>query len=278
MKMKALNAITIDVEEWHHVCLAGADRLPVAGERRVRRNVELILALLQRAGARGTFFILGSVAAEEPELAPMIAAAGHEIASHGWSHRLVNQLSPAEFRDEIERTGDLLERQCGVRPVGFRAPQWSLSRSATPWAFEILAQCGYLYDSSLNPLPFVGDPRGGLAPFRMDTPAGGLLEIPPLVLPTLLGNLPVGGGWGFRFFPQCAIVRAIRRQNRLGAPAVLYLHPREVDPLGPRLELPPLQSFAAYGTRKDASDRLGALLGDFQFTTLGDLAERWDSA
>jgi peptidoglycan/xylan/chitin deacetylase (PgdA/CDA1 family) len=145
---------------------------------------------------RATFFVLGSLAESEPLLVPMIAAAGHEIASHGYSHSLVPRLKPQQFKDEVRRTGDILERQSGVRPIGFRAPQWSLADSMQ-WAFDILHEEGYQYDSSLNPLPFVGKRSGSRVPFIMQAGGGSVLEIPPMVTPLSFGNLPTGGGWGF---------------------------------------------------------------------------------
>lgn len=273
-----LNALTIDVEDWFHVCSPSIQPATIPGERRVRRNVELLLKLLSEAETAATFFILGSVAADHPDVVRMIADGGHEIASHGWSHRLVTDLSPEEFRDEIERTGELLERLGGAPPVGFRAPRWSLSRRSTPWAFDILKELGYRYDSSLNPLPFVGDPAGLREPFEVETGHGPLIELPPLVTRTPFGNLPTGGGWGFRFFPLGLIEKTIRGYHQSKLPAILYLHPREVDPDGPRVPLAPLHSFAAYGTRSDASPRLRRLLRNHRFTTLGDLARSWHFA
>lgn len=276
--MTVPNALTIDVEEWFHVCAPPGGPVPRQGEERVGAAVERILDLLAGGGVKATFFVLGCVAEQHPALVPAIAAAGHEIASHGWSHRLVTGLSPAEFRDEIRRTGDLLERQTGRRPTGFRAPQWSLCRQRTPWAFSILREEGYRYDASLSPLPFVGNRRGPREPHAILTPAGRVVEIPPLVTPTPFGNLPTGGGWGFRFFPERVIAATIRRLNRRGTPAVLFLHPREVDPEGPRLPLPPLRSFVAYGPRCSAEGRLRSLLGRFEFTTLAQLVDVWDTA
>ena len=270
------NVLTIDVEDWYHVC--GLPQAPVIGrdQRRVRQAVERILNILSRAGVKATFFVLGCVAEEEPDLVPTMAREGHEIASHGWSHRLVHQLSEQEFRAEIRRTGEILKTQGGKQPIGFRAPQWSVSRLSPPWVFSILQEEGYRYDSSMNPLPFVGDRRGERRPFQLET-GRGLVEFPPLVLQTVAGNLPVGGGWGFRFFPLAMVREAVTRMNRAGDPAVLYLHPREVDPSGPRLRLPPLKKFATYGTRTDATERVGRLLREFQFTTLERLVSTWHS-
>jgi peptidoglycan-N-acetylglucosamine deacetylase len=273
-----INALTIDVEDWYHVC--GLDGVPPTvppGEGRVAANVERLLALLSEFAVSATFFVLGSVAEEDPALVPRIAAAGHEIASHGFSHRLVTKMTPDQFRDEVRRTGDILTAQSGVRPIGFRAPQWSLSIRATPWAPVILQEEGYRYDSSCNPLPFIGDRDGLRYPFMIGTPAGPLLEVPPMVTPTLLGNLPTGGGWGFRFFPPAMIGGTVKQLNRAGFPAVVYLHPREMDAHGPRLRLSPLRAYAVYGPRRDAVKRLRYLLGRFRFGTVRQLVENWES-
>lgn len=269
-----INALTVDVEDWYHVCGFDTEAVRARGERRVRRNVEALLELFGECGVRATFFVLGSVAEEEPALVPRIVSAGHEIASHGYSHTPVTELGPACFRDEVRRTGDILAGQAGYRPAGFRAPRWSLA-GCEGWAFDILHDEGYRYDSSLNPLPFVGDGRGRRTPFRVETARGSLWEIPPMVTPTPFLNLPTGGGWGFRFFPRPLVTATIGRLNRAGAPAVIFLHPREVDPHGPRLSLSPFRSFVAYGARSDARSRLRYLFGRFPFGTLGELVETW---
>jgi len=271
------NALTIDLEDWYHGCCALGQPLVPAEQRRVRQNTELILELLDQCGVHATFFVLGSVARQDPSLIPIIAAAGHEISSHGYSHTLVPQLGPVAFRDELRRTAGVIADQSGTLPAGFRAPQWSLGPK-TPWAMEILQQEGCLYDSSYNPLPIVGNRRGPRAPFPIRTGAGSVLELPPMVTPSPIGNLPTGGGWGFRFFPLSLIRRTVQRLNQAGAPAVLYLHPREMEPFGPRLPLSPLQSFVSYGPRSDASGRLRDLLGRFRFQTLKELAIAWQSA
>lgn len=271
-----LNALTIDVEDWYHVCGIGSGAGPLAPEARVVRNVDKILALLQEYRVRATFFVLGSVAEAEPSLVPAIAGEGHEIASHGWSHSLVSELTAAAFADELVRTADLLEAQTGRRPAGFRAPQWSLG-PRTPWAFRSLAEAGLCYDSSLNPLPVVGDKDGLRGPSRIETAAGGLIEIPPMVTPTIFGNMPTGGGWGFRFFPTAMIERTVARYEAEGIPAVLYLHPREVDPEGPRLRLPRLKEFVTYGPRSDVSARLRPLLERFSFVTMEQVVNSWVS-
>lgn len=218
--------------------------------------------------------MLGSVAENDPTLAPMIFSAGHEIASHGYSHYPVSDLTPQQLREELLLTERILIEQTGQRPIGYRAPQWSLSER-TGWAFAILREQGYLYDSSLNPLPFVGNSRGSRTAYRLEGEGAGLWEIPPMVTRSWMGNLPTGGGWGFRFFPFRLICTTIEALNRRHHSAVLYLHPREVDPAGPRLDLPSLKRFASYGTRTDAAPRLSELFRRYRFITLKELVDEW---
>ena len=247
-------------------------------QSRVEQTVDLVLELLRACGVRGTFFMLGSMAQQHPWLAPRIAADGHELASHGWSHRLVTELSADAFRAELLQTANLLEQQTGRRPLGFRAPRWSLSRDKTPWAFEILAEQGYRYDSSLTPLAAIGDPCGPRTPHWIETaPQGGIWEFPPLVASSPFGNLPIGGGWGFRFFPNWLIRHTMQTYRQRGVPGVLFVHPRELDPEGPRLALGPFREFVVYGPRKTAAERLKPLLQAFDYKPLGELVEAWQT-
>jgi polysaccharide deacetylase family protein (PEP-CTERM system associated) len=218
--------------------------------------------------------MLGSVAASDPSLSPMICAAGHEIASHGYSHRLVTDLTPEEFRDELQITERILTEQTGHRPFGYRAPRWSLSEQ-NGWAFAILSEQGYQYDSSLNPLPFTGNSNGRRTPYRLGAEGAGLWEFPPMVTRSWMGNLPTGGGWGFRFFPFRMICATIEALNRGNFPALLYLHPRELDPAGPRLEMSPFLRFVSYGGRTDATPRLKELFRRYRFITLRELVNEW---
>jgi len=271
------HVLTVDVEDWYHICGIGEHALAPSGLSRVRSNVEKLLSLLDIHKCKATFFMLGSVAESDPELAPAIFAKGHEIASHGYSHRLLPELSEHQFLEELLLTERILTEQTGKRPIGFRAPQWSVS-SKTPWIFNLLAENGYIYDSSCNPLPFIGGNALNRHPYMIATPHGTLWELPPLVTPLRFINLPVGGGWGFRLFPMAMIKATIKRYEREQAPAVFYLHPRELDPEGPRLPLAPLKKFVSYGMRTDASPRLSLLMERFRFTTLESLVTEWLSA
>jgi polysaccharide deacetylase family protein (PEP-CTERM system associated) len=271
------NALTVDVEDWYHVCGIGKLAEAPRPTWRVAENVIKILDLLDRFRCKATFFMLGSVADSLPELAPLIAAKGHEIASHGYSHTLLSDMDRQQFSDELLRTGQILFDQTGRRPVGYRAPQWSVSPQ-TPWVDDTLTEHGYLYDSSRTPLPVVGDLSAPRHPYRIATVHGALWEIPPMVTHVRLTNLPTGGGWGFRLFPLSMICATINGYERVHAPAVIYVHPRDVDPDGPRLRLSCFKRFAAYGTRTDATKRLSVLLERFSFMTLEDMVGTWQSA
>ena len=265
-----MNAVTVDLEEWYHVCAPGGQPAVPMVPRRVQFATGRLLDLFSEYDVKATFFVLGSLAQAEPELIGLIAAKGHEIASHGWSHALLHDLTPEQFRDELMRTEELLLRLTGCRPVGFRAPRWSLT-GRTPWVHGILAGLGYRYDSSMTPLPLIGDRHGSMVPFTVNTNNGPILEMPPLVTPTMFGNMPTGGGWGFRFFPFRMVTRAMERLNGAGHPAVIYIHPREFDPEGPRLKLSPFADYVTYGSRSDAMPRVRQLLEKFKFKPMREL-------
>ncbi|KAB0666659.1 DUF3473 domain-containing protein [Oryzomonas japonica] len=277
MAKQAVHSLSVDLEDWFHVCGLKQQPCIPPDDWRVHRATEVLLDLFAEFGVKITFFVLGCVAEADPELVRTIHRQGHEIASHGYSHRLVHELSSAEFADELQKTEDVIIGITGSLPVGFRAPQWSAT-AHTPWFDDILAQRGYRYDSSRNPLPFIGEQNAARHPYRIETAHGALWEIPPMVSGSPLGNLPTGGGWGFRLFPFGMIAATVERYGRAGRPAVLYLHPREVDPMGPRLKLPLLKRFASYGTRRDALPRLRRLLGSYTFTTLREMVDSWQPA
>ncbi len=275
--VESFHAISVDLEDWYHVCgVKPSTAAEAAG--RVVETTRIILELFHRHNIYATFFVLGSVAAEHPELLRKIADNGHEIASHGWSHRLVTELTPDEFRDELERTASIIESQTGCKPVGFRAPRWSLSRINTPWAFKILVESGYQYDSSLTPLAAIGETDGPLYSHLIETEAGNVWEIPPMVTKTPFLNLPTGGGWGFRFFPFSMIQSTLRKYTDRGQPAVIFVHPRELDPEGPRLDLGVFKGFVTYGSRTSSEDRLERLFSEFRFKPLGELVKTWQPA
>lgn len=220
------NILSFDVEDWAQSTFDFD--LPITD--RVVDNTVRILDLCAAAGVKGTFFVLGIVAEAYPALVGRIRDAGHEVASHGHDHRPVHAMTPASFRADLRRARAAIEAACGTPIVGYRAPDFSISAAAF-WAFEVLAEEGYRYDSSLFPWkgPRYGVPEAFDAPFLVRTRAGDLLEL-PLAVSTRLGRrIPAVGGGYFRLFPYAWHRDAIRRLNRRGHPVTAYFHPYEVD-------------------------------------------------
>ena len=241
-----LNALSVDVEDWFHVgafekviARSDWDRLPA----RVERNSDSVLALFARAGVKATFFTLGCVAERYPALLRRIAAAGHEIASHGWDHRRVFAMDAAAFRADLERARMAIEDASGATPRGYRAPSFSID-ARTPWAHRVLADLGYAYSSSVAPVAH--DHYGWReAPRFAFRPVEGseLIELPITTFELGGRRLAAGGGGFFRLLPyrfsDWAIARVNRRDRR---PAVFYFHPWEIDPGQPRVAGAPLKS------------------------------------
>ena len=242
------NFLTVDVEEWFHICgVSGAlaasrwDRLP----SRVEYTTDLLLELLDRYEARATFFVLGWIADRHPELVGRIAAAGHQIGSHGWSHRRVYELTPEEFESEIHRANRALEHAGAARPRAYRAAEWSINDRSL-WALEVLARTGFSVDSSMTPLRIIGNPAYPQVPHCRETPAGCLTEVPPMVRRRFGQNIPLGGGWGLRMCRPATVLRAIDQRNRREEPVTLFVRPWEIDPAPPRVPLPAALAFSHY--------------------------------
>lgn len=267
---------TVDVEEYFQV---SAFEQVVARanwhrtESRLFTGVTQLLDLLAQAEARGTFFVLGWVAARHPMLIRTIADAGHEIGAHGWDHRRVIDQEPEEFRRSIRDTRELLEQLTGQRVAGFRAPSYSIV-PGHEWALDVLIEEGYLYDSSLFPVrrpgARYGYPGGRTDPHWLTRPPGRLAELPPAVLPFGRWRIPAGGGAYFRLFPYCLARAALRSCERRGVPGTFYIHPWELDPEQPRLPVPWMTRIRHYWGLPRTRDRLARLLREFRFTTMGE--------
>ena len=260
------NALSIDVEDYFHVAalapyIARSDweHLPC----RVEANIETILGLLAEAQAQATFFILGWVAERYPALVRRIAAAGHEIASHGYDHERATHQGRGDFYQDICRAKRLLEEVTGVEVRGYRAPSFSIDGSSF-WAFDCIAEAGYRYSSSVYPIhhDHYGMPDAPRFPFR---PIPELLEIPVSTARVLTVNLPAGGGGYFRLLPYAVSRALIRRVNETeGRAAVFYLHPWELDAQQPRIPGTSLKArFRHYLNLERMQPRLRRLLHDF---------------
>jgi polysaccharide deacetylase family protein (PEP-CTERM system associated) len=270
------NALTVDVEDYFHVAALAPsiDRDSWSSrESRVVGNTQKLLSLFEEFDVRGTFFVLGWVAERYPQLVRDIAAQGHEIACHGFSHRLVYEQSPEEFYEETLRAKKLLEDITGSAIAGYRAASYSIVRESL-WALDILVKLGFVYDSSIFPVRHdrYGIPNAERAPHRMSTPEERSIVEWPLSTASILGfRLPVAGGGYFRLLPyqltRWGLASINRRELR---PFIFYLHPWEIDPGQPRVSASRLSRLRHYTNLEKCEERLRRLLGAFQFGTASD--------
>jgi polysaccharide deacetylase family protein (PEP-CTERM system associated) len=270
-----LNALSFDVEDYFQVAALadGVDRGRWSSmERRVDGNTRGLLEMLDAAGVKATFYVLGWVADHEPDLVRAIAAAGHEIASHGYSHQLIYEQSPAVFREETHRSRAILE-DLAQRPVtSYRAASYSITPESL-WALDILYDEGFRTDSSIFPIRHdrYGLTGGPHDPHYLALPGGGrLLEFPISTVRALGITLPVSGGGYFRLYPYGLSRSLARRLNGAGRPFVFYLHPWEIDPDQPRIDASALSRFRHYNNLAKTRPRLERLLNDFRFGTVSD--------
>lgn len=275
-----LNALTIDVEDYYHVSafesviqFANWDRY----ESRVESNTGRILDVLAGSNVKATFFVLGWVAERHPGLVNAIQGAGHEIASHGYRHRLLYQMSREEFREDTQRSKGILEDLSGVPVVGYRAPSCSIIQE-TLWCLNVLQELGFQYDSSIFPLHHdrYGIPHHNRFPHRISGPDGNSIwEFPMSTVRLGKVNLPTAGGGYLRLLPYSLVRWGIRRINtKERQPAVVYLHPWELDPGQPRLRGPRLSVFRHYVNLSTTESKFRRLLQDFQFQSIQGVLQR----
>jgi polysaccharide deacetylase family protein (PEP-CTERM system associated) len=267
------NAMSIDVEDYFHVSVFDGivPRSEWDGmESRVVANTHRLLDIFDEFAVRSTFFVLGWVGERHPDLVRAIAARGHEIASHGYAHRLIYDQTPKAFGEDIRRAKRLLEDQSGRRVVGYRAPSYSITPKSL-WALDVLLEQGYEYDSSIFPIRHdrYGIPVSDRRPYLIKRGGGVLVEVPGSTTEVGPLNLPVAGGGYFRILPYGWTRWGIARVNRLeNRPAVFYLHPWEIDPGQPRLSAGRLSRFRHYRNLDQTEGRLRQLLTDFRFDTV----------
>jgi polysaccharide deacetylase family protein (PEP-CTERM system associated) len=268
-----VNAFTVDVEEWFHICgvpaladVSAWDALP----SRLVSTTDLVLSLLDRANVTATCFVLGWVAERYPEVVARIRAAGHEVGSHGYGHRRVYELGPDAFDADVRAASAALVAAGADRPRLFRAPEWSINDRA-PWALGRLAQLGFAVDSSRAPMSIVGNPAWPQQPHTLDTPSGQLVEAPPFVTRRFGQLMPFGGGWGLRMSRPARILAEIEQRNAAGAPVTLWLHPWELDPDPPRIRLPLATAFAHYFRLDGLAGRLEEVLRSASFGTMSQM-------
>lgn len=267
------NALTVDVEEWFHICgplpELALDRWPTLVSR-VELTTRLLLEDLDRTGTRATFFVLGWVAERHPELVAEILAAGHDVGSHGHLHRRVYELDSATFREELRRSVAALHLAGAPAVCAFRAPEWSIN-TRSMWALDVLASERFTVDASMAPVKLVGDVTFPRHPHMRPTPFGDILEVPPLVADRFGQVMPLGWGWGLRMSSPSRVLRSIEKANGADRASVLTVHPWEIDPDPPRVNLPLRLRFAHYFRLGGFRTRLSAILREGDFGALSDL-------
>ncbi|MFA6030867.1 MAG: polysaccharide deacetylase family protein [Elusimicrobiota bacterium] len=252
-------ALSVDVEEWCQTVLFEGGPRDDGARTRLPESVSGLLALLERRGVKATFFFVGALVEKYPETVLLVAARGHELASHGWRHRLVHRMGAAEFEEDVRRSVEALRRVSGAEVVGYRAPTWSLGRHKA-LAAALLPRLGLRYDSSLYPLGFRPDAER----FPRTLP-GGLLEFPPSTFRLLGANLPFAGGTFLRCAPTGFILERLRALRAAGRPVHAFAHSWELE--GPAPEgLPAWKRWVQYGNVAGVRGKLEALLEAFPFS------------
>jgi len=260
--------LTVDVEDWFHVCghRSYSDPETWAGrEKRLHVGVERVLALLDGTGSTATFFVLGWIARQSRLLVRRIADAGQEIACHGDLHRRVFEMTLPEFREDLRRSRDTLQEIVGGPVTSFRAPEWSMKSASNP-AFAVLVEEGFTLDSSLTTAPPVGRPSNPERPVTLETASGPILEVPPL-MGTFFGFRAMwGGGVCARLTRESRVSAAIERALADGVPPVLYAHPWEFDHAHPPMPgLSRLQRLVHFAGRTRTEGRWRRLLARHRF-------------
>jgi len=271
-----LNALTFDLEDYYQVTAFDhiIDRSAWdTMESRIEQNVERVLSILDEYKVKATFFALGWIAERYPILIRTIINEGHEVASHGYNHTMITYHSPASFKEDINKTKQILEDITGTKVKGYRAPSFSINNSSL-WALNILCEQDYTYDSSIFPIRHdrYGMPHAQRFPHTIEMNGNTIREFPPSTIQISRWNCPMAGGGYLRLFPIKFIEWGITRLNEIDKqPAIMYLHPWELDPSQPRIPAGWFNRFRHYLNLNSTETKLRTLIKKFKFSTLNKL-------
>jgi polysaccharide deacetylase family protein (PEP-CTERM system associated) len=270
------NILTVDLEDWFVVenLKGNVDQTDWPKlKHRIEENTIALLQIFRQHGVHATFFVLGWMAEHYPHLIGELTYSGHEIACHSYAHHRVDMLDKDKFREDTQRAMEVILRTSGHQPLGYRAPSWSIN-SRVPWAWEVLADLGFKYDSSVYPIKhdIYGEPDAPRDIYRLSLESGRTLyELPASTVRLAGRNMPIGGGGYLRLSPYWYTSSMIRKQNAKGRPVMVYIHPWEIDVEQPRIEgLTPFQKYRQYGSLSTMARKLHRLLSEFDFMTALD--------
>lgn len=279
---RAKSILTVDVEDWFHILdlpsapgLSDWDRLP----SRVEGNFRRLLDIFDEHQVKVTCFFLGWIAERNKEIVRDAYRRGHEIASHGYGHTLVYEMTPGEFVRDASESRKLLEDISGSSVLGYRSPGFSTT-GKTPWFFDKLLEAGYAYDSSIFPAArqHGGNKTASCAPYLVTGDPTPFVEFPITVAEVLGKRVCFFGGGYLRLFPYRIVKTMAARVHREGRPVIFYVHPREIDPDQPRMKMGPVRRFKSYVNLKTTEPKIRSILRDFELMTFRDyLAENADS-
>jgi len=266
----AIHALSFDVEDWFQGFIYRNIDGWQGRSSHEEENIEKILSLLDETGTIATFFILGKFAENHARAVEMIGKAGHEIASHGYAHIPLTKLAPEEFRTDLKRSCEILAGITGRHVDGYRAASWSLMKNRL-WALDVLAEEGMLYDSSMFPTSMhaYGIPGSPKHPVTVRLDSGrSIAEFPAQVLSLGALRIPAAGGFYLRAFPEWMTRRALRQSDQRGKSGMVYLHPYDIDPNVPRLNVPFVFRVIRYYNLAGTFSRLRSLLQSFRFSSI----------
>ena len=268
------NILTFDIEDWFHANYDHVNPDDSKGKgSNFRTNMDTLLQLCRETGCKATFFVLGCIGEDYPDVVRAIARDGHDVASHGYGHQLAYKQTIEEFKADVKKSVDILEELTGANIIGYRAPSWSIVESNLHY-LEALEEMGMKYDASIFPVKtfLYGIPN---APTEIHKPRVNgrelnLYEVPMSVMRLWGRNIGYSGGFYFRFFPKWLIKSAIRSANRQGQSSIVYLHPREIDGSEQRLSLPYKESFIQYYNVDGTKAKLQDIMRSFPFTSIAE--------